>query len=168
MASRATELRTAPRLALPANFSARGALERGYVVDRSDSEPRGNSHVVSPLRSGLPERGRTAPRSARSYRRAGFSTLIEHWNGTKWLNVKSPNPRTEPLTSNILHGITCTNVWNCTAVGNTETGGLVERWNGKIWSVGKFRSPASSARLNEDAARRPRTARPSESMEAVR
>jgi len=78
----------------------------------------------------------------------GFSTLIEHWNGSKWLNVKSPNPRTKPLTVNTLRAVACRNVSNCTAVGSSETGGLVVHWNGKTWSAAKIRSPSSLASLN--------------------
>ena len=63
------------------------------------------------------------------------TTLIEHWNGTAWSVVPSPNVGT---VDNILAGVAAvasTDVW---AVGSTATGNgstLTEHWNGTAWSV---------------------------------
>lgn len=66
-----------------------------------------------------------------------LQTLIEHWNGTSWSFVPSPNPA--PL-YNFLGGmiaISASNVW---AVGGVEgdnfvQGTLAEHWHGNSWTV---------------------------------
>ena len=45
----------------------------------------------------------------------GDMTLIEHWNGTLWLTMPSPNLLS--LQDNILSGVTCTSSTQCFAVG---------------------------------------------------
>src|SRR5207249_6391858 len=69
-------------------------------------------------------------------------TLTEHWNGTAWSIVTSPN--TSVTESNRLFGVTCNSASDCWAVGNTfftNPGGdsviqtLVEHWNGAAWSI---------------------------------
>jgi len=63
-------------------------------------------------------------------------TLIEHWNGSVWKQVKSPNPG-GPLHSNLLFAVAATSQSNVFAVGayvdsrGDET--LIERWNGRSW-----------------------------------
>src|SRR5437588_158952 len=75
--------------------------------------------------------------------RAGFydQTLIEHWNGTEWSIVTSPN--TSTTQSNGLGGVTCASASNCWAVGsyynlsiinNQPHHTLIERWKGTAWS----------------------------------
>jgi hypothetical protein len=59
-------------------------------------------------------------------------TMIEHWNGTVWSIVPSPNIGTG---DNDLYGvaaISATNVW---AVGVGSGSTLIEHWNGSKWSV---------------------------------
>jgi hypothetical protein len=65
-------------------------------------------------------------------------TLIEHWNGTSWSIVPSPN--TSPTQNNYLFGVTCTSAANCLAAVYYYTGSsvaqtLIERWNGTSWSI---------------------------------
>jgi hypothetical protein len=73
------------------------------------------------------------------------NTLIEHWNGTKWTIIPSPNrtnlPSPNAGNSNVLNAveaISATNVW---AVGRTGingfngSGSLIEHWNGGSWSI---------------------------------
>jgi hypothetical protein len=68
------------------------------------------------------------------------STVVQHWNGTAWSVVPSPNPSTNQLYgANYLTGIAAlapNNVW---AVGyqwiTTGYGALIEHWNGSAWSV---------------------------------
>jgi hypothetical protein len=69
-------------------------------------------------------------------------TLIEHWNGTAWSIVTSPNTSTGH--SHHLLGVTCTSPSDCWAVGDYFTGTienhpaihtLIERWNGTAWSI---------------------------------
>ena len=67
-----------------------------------------------------------------------YSTLIEHWNGTSWSKVPSPNVGTDPL----LHSVTTANaandVWavgDDVVPGTTRRQTLTEQWNGSSWSV---------------------------------
>ena len=68
------------------------------------------------------------------------STLTEHWDGTSWTIVPSPNPPSS--TSNELVGVTCSAI-NCVAVGKGH-GTLVEVWNGTIWGIVPSQNPAGS------------------------
>jgi hypothetical protein len=56
--------------------------------------------------------------------------LIEHWNGTQWSIVASPNP--SPVLGAQLLGVAAISANNIFAVG---TGDLVEHWDGAKWSV---------------------------------
>ena len=64
-------------------------------------------------------------------------TLIEHWNGTSWSIVTSPNGGTTQ--DNELYGVTCTSASQCWAVGLYSNGSadqtLIEHWNGTSWSI---------------------------------
>ena len=64
-------------------------------------------------------------------------TLIEHWDGTAWTIVESPNTTSEA--DNLLHGVTCTSATDCWAVGyySTPTGAqtLTEHWDGSAWTI---------------------------------
>src|SRR2546422_4523301 len=55
-------------------------------------------------------------------------TLIEHWNGTTWTIVESPN--TSPTENNSLSGVACASASDCWAVGST-----IQHWNGTSWSI---------------------------------
>lgn len=74
-------------------------------------------------------------------------TLIEHWNGTSWSIVPSPNPFAENILSDVT-AIAANNVW---AVGHTEedigVGTLVEHWNGVNWSVVPSPKPGTGGML---------------------
>jgi len=77
--------------------------------------------------------------------RSGAQTLIEHWNGSSWSVVTSPNPGS---IYNTLYGVTVISAANVWAVGyyvNTTgvTQTLIEHWNGTSWSVVKSPSPAT-------------------------
>jgi hypothetical protein len=56
--------------------------------------------------------------------------LIEHWNGTMWSTVASPNP--SPVLGAQLLAVTAVSSSNIFAVG---TGDLVEHWDGVKWSI---------------------------------
>lgn len=64
-------------------------------------------------------------------------TLIEHWNGTSWSIVASPN--TGPTNANLLFGVTCSLANDCWSVGRHVAGGvsqtLVEHWDGGSWQI---------------------------------
>jgi hypothetical protein len=64
-------------------------------------------------------------------------TLIEHWDGTAWSVVTSPN--TSVSQQNDLYSVTCASSSDCWAVGNYFTSGisqtLTEHWDGASWSI---------------------------------
>ncbi len=74
-------------------------------------------------------------------------TLIEHWNGTSWAIVTSPNTSTTQY--NYLFGVTCVSASECWAVGLSGTSlgqTLIERWGGTSWAI--VTSPNTSATLS--------------------
>jgi hypothetical protein len=65
-------------------------------------------------------------------------TLIEHWNGTAWTIISSPN--TSTTLNNTLASVSCVSSSDCWAVGTAYTSGnvgstLIEQWNGTAWSI---------------------------------
>jgi hypothetical protein len=62
-------------------------------------------------------------------------TLIDHWDGTSWSAVTSPN--TSSAVDNILSAVTCASTTDCWAVGSSDNYGqaLIERWDGTSWSI---------------------------------
>ena len=58
-------------------------------------------------------------------------TLVEHWNGTDWAIVASPNDGDQTN----LYGVACNSASDCWAVGHGSSGSLIERWNGSSWIV---------------------------------
>ncbi|WIG61330.1 MAG: hypothetical protein OJF49_004078 [Ktedonobacterales bacterium] len=64
--------------------------------------------------------------------------LIEHWDGTSWHTVSSPNIASEGASFSAVAAVSATDVW---AVGNLlnsstkETQTLIEHWNGTNWSI---------------------------------
>lgn len=62
-------------------------------------------------------------------------SLIEHWNGSAWSIVTSPDPGKD----NDLQSVTALSANDAWAVGNFFTGGrsvnLIEHWNGTAWSI---------------------------------
>ena len=78
---------------------------------------------------------------------AGQATLIEHWNGTAWRRVHSPDPQGR---GNFLQGVTAITADDAWAVGYTVTGSgvyhaLTMHWDGSAWSV--VTSPAGDINL---------------------
>lgn len=70
-------------------------------------------------------------------------TLIEHWNGTQWQVVASPNPGPG---NNHLYGVAALSASDAWAVGysyNSPVQSLVEHWNGSAWSVVASPSPGT-------------------------
>jgi hypothetical protein len=65
-----------------------------------------------------------------------YHTLIEHWNGTAWSIVASPNG----ANGGTLTAVTAISTNNVYAVGNTGNpnfgaGNLIEHWNGTSWKI---------------------------------
>jgi len=70
-------------------------------------------------------------------------TLIEHWNGTRWRSVASPDPGTGK-TSSVLYAVAAGSARQAWAVGGDSLSGgrvLALRWNGARWSVSKAANP---------------------------
>jgi hypothetical protein len=72
-------------------------------------------------------------------------TLIEHWNGSKWNIVSSPNVLSVGNSLAAISAVSATDVW---AVGSVSGANgfqtLMEHWNGSKWSIG---SSSSTGRL---------------------
>lgn len=72
-------------------------------------------------------------------------TLIQHWDGSAWTIVASPNAGVDQ--ANMLSSIACSSATSCVAVGSALTGGnyqtLILRWDGTTWSI--IASPNTSA-----------------------
>ncbi len=75
-------------------------------------------------------------------------TLVLHWNGSAWKQVKTPNPS---ATNNSLAGIAATSPTSAWAVGSYVSGSarrtLVLHWNGSVWEQVKTPNPGSGSSL---------------------
>ena len=65
-------------------------------------------------------------------------TLVEHWNGTSWSVVKSPNPGSGGVLTSVA-AVSASNVWAAGYYTNARSAilTLVEHWNGTNWQVVK-------------------------------
>jgi hypothetical protein len=65
-----------------------------------------------------------------------YTTLAEHWNGTRWSVVPSPSVRRQSS----LSALSCATSMDCWAIGTwirphgAGGGTLAEHWNGSAWS----------------------------------
>ena len=80
-------------------------------------------------------------------------TLIEHWNGSNWSIVKSPN-RASQNGLNGVAAVTANNIWAVGSSSNTSNSAqtLIEHWNGSTWSIVKSPSPGSGVVSLSDVA----------------
>ena len=82
----------------------------------------------------------------------GQQTLIEHWNGTAWTRVPSPNPAAG---QNFLKGVAATSPASAWAVGNTSLSShqnaVILHWNGMSWTQVPSNSGAADAELQSVA-----------------
>ena len=67
-----------------------------------------------------------------------FKTLILHWNGTAWTQVKSPSPSPASPGANYLFGVSARSGSDAWAVGDHDTAvsttnRLIAHWNGTAW-----------------------------------
>ena len=79
----------------------------------------------------------------------GQTTMIEHWNGTAWSRVSSPNPAGE---GSVLQSVTAISSSNAWAVGYTMTDSgtyqsLTLHWDGSTWSVVTSPNPGGDTNL---------------------
>ena len=72
-------------------------------------------------------------------------TLVEHWDGTSWSIVSSPN---RGIDGSQLSGVAASASNDIWAVGNSGQGNgvltLIEHWDGSVWSVIDSPNPGSS------------------------
>ena len=78
---------------------------------------------------------------------AANSTLVEHWDGTSWTVVPSPDPAGTTTTD--FTGVSCASDTSCVAVGLYDTSGnrphglpLAEHWDGTSWTITHVPLPA--------------------------
>ena len=78
----------------------------------------------------------------------GQRTLIEHWNGTSWTRMPSPNVGTV----SVLRAITIVSAGNAWAVGSYIAADGTNRtlalhWNGRTWTVAPSATPGGGAQF---------------------
>ena len=82
------------------------------------------------------------------YNGTADQTLIEHWNGTSWKQVTSPNAGGSSH-DNVLNGVAATSSTNAWAVGYFYNGAadqtLIEHWNGTAWKQVTSPNPGGSS-----------------------
>ena len=78
-----------------------------------------------------------------------YSTLVEHWNGSAWTIVPSPN--VAGTTVDFFNGASHSspdNVWAAGQYSTSVTGPystLVEHWNGSTWSIEPTQNPSTNS-----------------------
>jgi hypothetical protein len=82
----------------------------------------------------------------RTHRKAA----IEHWDGTSWSTVSSPNPTPSPGLDSFLNGITAVSANDVWAVGSfhKSSGGsatLIEHWDGTSWTIISSPNPGTAS-----------------------
>jgi hypothetical protein len=138
--------------ASPTACFAVGMTDRG-VVERWNGTRWSGQPVAAPLGAsqvdllGVSCSSPSACIAVGSYRNQAHDelTLAEHWDGTSWSILPTPNPATgSPQSLIVLQAVSCTSPSACTAVGNDGAGTLVERWDGTSWSIQPSPNPVSS------------------------
>jgi hypothetical protein len=65
--------------------------------------------------------------------------LIERWNGSGWSTQAAPPDNQSSDSSKSLHGVACTRLATCEAVGHTDNGAgqvtLALQWDGSRWTI---------------------------------
>jgi Phosphoesterase family len=75
-----------------------------------------------------------------------FDTLAEHWDGSSWTVVPTPDPGSAGNHLYAIDAVSADNVWaaGMQLSGDSPDQGLVEHWNGQQWSVVPMPAPASA------------------------
>lgn len=82
-----------------------------------------------------------------------FYSLIEHWNGTEWTQVPSPNPggwASEPYLTGV-RGVSATDIWAVGAYDDSTTDSrrtLILHWNGTAWTQVPSPNPVNTHGFN--------------------
>ena len=79
-----------------------------------------------------------------------YTTLIEHWDGTRWTIQASPNRKSS---ANYLKGVSATSRTNAWAVGYSYEAvkryrAVIEHWNGTAWTVEPSPNPGGPGHTN--------------------
>lgn len=73
------------------------------------------------------------------------STLIEHWNGTQWRVVTSPNPG---ISTNVLTGVTqipgTRQLWSVGYDYTSQGQTLISQWKNRVWTTISSQNPGTS------------------------
>jgi hypothetical protein len=76
---------------------------------------------------------------------------IEHWDGTSWTIVSSPNPNPAPTRDTALDGIAAISANDIWAVGagnfstTSGTATLIEHWDGTSWTINSSPDPGNAS-----------------------
>ena len=89
-------------------------------------------------------------------------TLAERWNGKTWTQVRTPSP----AGGGYFNAVAATSPENAWAVGQSGPGPgtpsattpLIERWNGRTWTIQRYQAPAGGGHFTAVAATSPRNA----------
>ncbi len=114
--------------------------------------PSPNPGAVSPNENELDGVADTSASNAwavGSYTNGGTDfTLIEHWDGSTWSQVPSPNPGGAATNQTNLYGVEATSPSDAWAVGYYDDGTsyrtLTAHWNGNAWTHVSSPSPAGA------------------------
>ena len=75
-------------------------------------------------------------------------SLAEHWNGTAWKVVPTPNPGTSTNFLRAVSAFSASDVW---AVGHADNSTLILHWNGTAWKQVPSPSPGQVNELTSVA-----------------
>jgi hypothetical protein len=78
---------------------------------------------------------------------ASHKGLIEHWDGSAWTLVSSPQPGGH----NVLNGVDALSSADAWAVGSSDGAPLAEHWDGALWSVVTVSGPTAGELEGVDA-----------------
>jgi hypothetical protein len=82
-----------------------------------------------------------------------YSTLVEHWNGSTWSIVPSPNAGASSTHLSSVAAVSANDAW---AVGNSGSFGanrtVIEHWDGNAWSIVASPNPTGNDSLTAVAA----------------
>jgi hypothetical protein len=131
---------TSPRNAWAVGSTHAGDTNRAFIV-HWDGTAWQRVHAPTPI-PGVSLLGvaATSPPNAWAVGQTAFrgacgptcATVIEHWDGSAWTLVPSPNPPS--VLVNVLLGVAATSPRNAWAVGtNDYESTLIARWNGQAW-----------------------------------
>lgn len=74
-------------------------------------------------------------------------SLADHWNGTSWTQVPSPNPGAGTVINGVAD-ISPTNAWMVGNFGTGDNTALIEHWDGTSWTVATTPSLPVGSSLN--------------------